>query len=73
MGAGPVGPVTADDEAFLGLPGLLSPEQTAALLAQRDSHLRRRVDAAGRLRTGDPTVPAMPMRAAGDAHVRPPR
>ncbi len=46
-------PVSADDEAFLGLPGLLSPEQTAALLAQRDSHLRRRVDAAGRLRTGD--------------------
>ncbi|HYN73709.1 MAG TPA: DEAD/DEAH box helicase family protein [Nakamurella sp.] len=49
---GPVGQVTAEDEAFLGLPGLLSPEQTAALLAQRDSHLRRRVDAAGRLRGG---------------------
>ena len=55
---GPVGPVTAEDEAFLGLPGLLSPEQTAALLAQRDSHLRRRVDAAGRLRSGDGDHPA---------------
>ncbi len=47
------GPITTEDEAFLGLPGLLSPEQTAALLAQRDSHLRRRVDAAGRLHASD--------------------
>src|SRR4051812_10310799 len=31
-----------DDEEFLGLPGLLSPEQTAALLARRDRELRRR-------------------------------
>ena len=32
-----------DDEAedFLGLPGLLTPEQTAALLAKRDAELRR--------------------------------
>jgi superfamily II DNA or RNA helicase len=37
-----------DDDAadFLGLPGLLSPEQTAALLARRDRDLRRRVGAA---------------------------
>jgi hypothetical protein len=41
------GPVTADDQDFLGLPGLLTPEQTAALLATRDSDLRRRVQAAG--------------------------
>jgi len=52
-GASRTHPLTEDDEAFLGLPGLLSPEQTAALLAQRDSHLRRRVDAAGRMRAGD--------------------
>ncbi|HEY5115083.1 MAG TPA: helicase-related protein, partial [Nakamurella sp.] len=51
---GSVGSVTAEDEAFLGLPGLLSPEQTAALLSRRDAHLRRRVDAVGRLRSGGP-------------------
>src|SRR3954447_5163709 len=34
--------LTEDDEAFLGLPGLLSPEQTAALLARRDREHRRR-------------------------------
>ena len=46
--AGPSGyELTADDEEFLGLPGLLSAEQTAELLARRDSELRRRV-AAGR-------------------------
>jgi superfamily II DNA or RNA helicase len=39
-------PVTAEDQDFLGLPGLLTPEQTAALLATRDSDLRRRVQAA---------------------------
>ncbi|MDQ2838207.1 MAG: DEAD/DEAH box helicase family protein [Actinomycetota bacterium] len=32
----------SDDEDFLGLPGLLTPEQTAALLAQRDGELRKR-------------------------------
>jgi superfamily II DNA or RNA helicase len=34
--------LTAEDEAFLGLPGILSPEQTAAVLARRDSHARRK-------------------------------
>lgn len=33
--------LTAEDEDFLGLPGLLSPEQTASLLASRDARLRR--------------------------------
>jgi superfamily II DNA or RNA helicase len=33
--------LTPEDEEFLGLPGLLTPEQTAALLAQRDAELRR--------------------------------
>jgi superfamily II DNA or RNA helicase len=37
---------TADDEDYLGLPGLLSPEQTAALLARRDVEHRRRAGAA---------------------------
>jgi superfamily II DNA or RNA helicase len=40
--AGDVRPVTEEDEEFLGLPGLLSPEQTAALLARRDVEHRRR-------------------------------
>jgi superfamily II DNA or RNA helicase len=31
------------DEEFIGLPGLLSPEQTASLLASRDASLRRRI------------------------------
>ena len=32
--------VGEEDEEFLGLPGLLSPEQTASLLARRDASLR---------------------------------
>jgi len=38
--------LTEDDAEFLGLPGLLSPEQTAAILARRDRELRRRAKAA---------------------------
>jgi superfamily II DNA or RNA helicase len=34
--------VGEEDEEFLGLPGLLSPEQTAGLLARRDASLRKR-------------------------------
>jgi superfamily II DNA or RNA helicase len=49
MGNAPIA-VSADDEDFLGLPGLLSPEQTASLLAQRDGELRKR---ATRARRGD--------------------
>jgi len=37
---------SADDEDYLGLPGLLSPEQTAALLARRDIEHRRKAKAA---------------------------
>jgi hypothetical protein len=37
-----VRPVNEEDEDYLGLPGLLSPEQTAALLARRDVEHRRR-------------------------------
>jgi len=51
--------VSADDEDFLGLPGLLSPEQTAALLSQRDSELRKRA-ARSRRGTRDPNEPAPP-------------
>jgi superfamily II DNA or RNA helicase len=44
--AGAGGVSSADDDDYLGLPGLLSPEQTAALLAKRDVELRRRAGAA---------------------------
>ena len=47
--AGPV-QLSEDDEDFLGLPGILSPEQTAQLLSRRDAAARKRatqpVDAA---------------------------
>lgn len=39
-------PSSPDDEDYLGLPGLLSPEQTAALLARRDLEHRRKAKAA---------------------------
>lgn len=39
-------PLSAEDEDFLGLPGMLTPEQTAALLARRDSHARERASGA---------------------------
>ncbi|WP_375485964.1 DEAD/DEAH box helicase [uncultured Jatrophihabitans sp.] len=35
--------LTPEDEDYLGLPGILSPEQMASLLARRDSHARSRV------------------------------
>jgi hypothetical protein len=38
--------LTGDDEDFLGLPGLLTPEQTASLFARRDGELRRKARAA---------------------------
>src|SRR3954467_10863276 len=41
-GSGPVA-VDAEDEEFLGIPGLLTAEQTASLLAKRDDELRLRI------------------------------
>lgn len=38
-------PLAEEDEEFLGIPGLLTPEQTAALLASRDEETRRRISA----------------------------
>ena len=37
-----VGRASTEDDDFLGIPGLLTPEQTASLLASRDADLRRR-------------------------------
>ena len=36
-------PLAAEEEDFLGIPGLLTPEQTASLLARRDEELRLRI------------------------------
>jgi hypothetical protein len=41
-------PLTGDDADFVGLPGLLTPEQTAALLARRDEEHRRRASVSAR-------------------------
>src|SRR6195952_5754490 len=46
-GSGPV-PVDAEDEEFLGIPGLLTPAQTAELLSKRDDELRLRIAASHR-------------------------
>ncbi len=67
--AGPAADPAADGEdEFLGLPGLLSAEQTAALLTQRDAELRKR---ATRARRGgpeqQPDPPAAPAEPAGPA------
>jgi superfamily II DNA or RNA helicase len=42
-GAGTAAPLAAEEEDFLGIPGLLTPEQTAELLAKRDDELRLRI------------------------------
>lgn len=44
--------LTAEDEDYLGLPGVLTPEQMAAVLARRDAAARRRASAPA------PTVPS---------------
>jgi superfamily II DNA or RNA helicase len=42
-GSGPTVAVGAEDEEFLGIPGLLTPAQTAELLSKRDDELRIRI------------------------------
>ncbi len=42
-GSGPTTVVDAEDEEFLGIPGLLTAAQTAELLAKRDDELRLRI------------------------------
>ena len=64
-------PLTGDDEEFLGLPGLLSAEQTAALLARRDTEHRKRasstrVDESATPAEPDADLEARSWRAAGD-------
>jgi hypothetical protein len=42
-GSGPTVAVGEEDEEFLGIPGLLTPAQTAELLSKRDEELRLRI------------------------------
>jgi superfamily II DNA or RNA helicase len=56
-------PLTEEDEDFLGLPGILSPEQTAALLARRDSAARRRAEVSD---AGRPSAQAAAWRAGAE-------
>jgi superfamily II DNA or RNA helicase len=52
-GSGPTVVVDAEDEEFLGIPGLLTPAQTAELLSKRDDELRLRIAASHRADDGD--------------------
>src|SRR4051812_18205259 len=52
-GSGPTVVVDAEDEEFLGIPGLLTPAQTAELLAKRDDELRLRIASSHRADDGD--------------------
>ena len=46
-------PLAAEEEDFLGIPGLLTAEQTASLLAKRDDELRLRIAQSHRADDGD--------------------
>jgi hypothetical protein len=52
-----VGSSDAEDD-YLGLPGLLTPEQTASLLASRDVELRRRTSGLFGEDAGEPVAPS---------------
>ncbi|MEO6887174.1 MAG: DEAD/DEAH box helicase family protein [Jatrophihabitantaceae bacterium] len=55
--------MTEEDEDFLGLPGILSPEQMASLLARRDSANRRRATTAA---AAPPSAEASAWRAGAN-------
>ena len=59
--------VSPEEEDFLGLPGLLTPQQTAVLLRQRDDQIRARTTSAdpGRNRTGGSGTLTSAEQAAG--------
>ncbi|HST48298.1 DEAD/DEAH box helicase [Jatrophihabitans sp.] len=65
---GSTGPDGDSDHAdFLGLPGLLSAEQTAALLAKRDSELRKRATQSRGAAAPEPDQTDQPADAGGAA------
>jgi hypothetical protein len=55
--------LSGDDEDFLGLPGILSPEQMAQLLARRDEHARRRATS---MEAAQPSAEAVAWRAGAE-------
>jgi superfamily II DNA or RNA helicase len=55
--------LSPEDEEFLGLPGILTVEQTAALLARRDTHARRR---ASTVAATPPSAETVAWRAGAD-------
>jgi len=59
-------PPSAEDEEFLGLPGLLTAEQTAALLSKRDGELRKRASRARQDSLFSPVDPEPAEPAPGD-------
>ena len=64
LAGAPGGEVAPEDEDFLGLPGLLSAEQTAALLSRRDEEIRRRSTAAPGVPSGVPDPDERPTTEA---------
>ena len=62
--------LTPEDEDFLGLPGILSPEQMAALLARRDTHARNRVAGLTAPASAEPDTPAPPSAWRAGAELR---
>jgi superfamily II DNA or RNA helicase len=52
-GSGPTVALGEEEEEFLGIPGLLTPAQTAELLAKRDEELRLRIAASHRADADD--------------------
>jgi superfamily II DNA or RNA helicase len=53
-----VGSPDGEHDDYLGLPGLLTPEQTASLLASRDVELRRRTSGLFEEDAGEPVAPS---------------
>ena len=53
-----VGSPDGEPDDYLGLPGLLTPEQTASLLASRDVELRRRTSGLFEEDAGEPVAPS---------------
>jgi superfamily II DNA or RNA helicase len=58
-----LGELTEDDEDFLGLPGILTPEQMATLLARRDTYARNRASTAAET---PPSAEAVAWRAGAE-------
>jgi hypothetical protein len=61
------GPALSDEDVeFLGLPGMLTPEQTATLLARRDTRARQRASSASSAGTAAPSAAAAAWRAGAE-------